>query len=1173
MGRARVRRRGAGAFAFRGAVLSAAATAALAPARARAGATDSWVADSGNWSIAGNWSIGVPTATADVFIVQSDLVDRSVTYDYAGPSISLNSLTVDNTGGGTNTLSQADNNLTITNNEYVGSNGAGVFSQNGGSNTARFLYLGYGNSASGAYNLAAGTLGVMADEFVGQNGSGVFTQSGGTHTINVTGGFVEGIYVGYAAGGSGTYNLGGGTLRVLGLSNEFIGSAGTGTFNQTGGSNSTPYLFLGYNGTGSGSYVLGDGTLRVGGTYIGSNGTGLFTQSGGTHTVSGTGTAGLIVGYNGGSGTYNLGGGSLGVSLRGEFIGSAGFGNFSQSGGTHNVSSSNAISLYIGHNGGVGSYTLSGGTLNVNFNESIGFNGAGHFSQTGGTHSLAAAAVGNLSPTLVIGDSGGSGTYDLHAGLLSITATNNGQTAGVYVGSNGTGIFNQSGGTHSISGSFLGALYVGYNGGVATYNLSGGLLHETATQFGAGADAIVGNGGIGNFFQSGGTHLINGGLAIGAKNGNGTYTLSDGVLVSGLEHVGYGGLGTLNQTGGTNNVVSSDVYIGDRFGTGTYNLSSGPLTISRDFVIGGSGNGSYLGGTGVLNQTGGVISVGRWLIIGASSGSATDRASGTYNLSSGSVSVGVDFNVGDVGIGNATFSMTNGAVFTANLRVGSLFSLTNMASLLVQNGGTITLSGSTGFNVTSLGTARLLGGTFVSTAKSPVSVNKTGSLFVGTNATVFGFGALNQTGGTFTMPGTLTVDPSGTATVTAYNFTAGTATIGSIIGPGGSVAAGGGTVAGSVASLGVGHFELGSLSIGSGGTVSVAPAASRGTHTASTLLITGTGLLDLANHALLVDNTATPEAAVRQYLHNAYNADLTSGIGDWNGRGGITSADAIASHNGPSPDFRISVGYVNGAYAGDPLINGPIPGQESLATNRILVRAALYGDFNLDGKVDDTDLAIFSGLGQYNQANPKFGWLGGDLNHDGKVDDTDLQIFSGAGNYNGPAYGADPAPTALAATSAGTTEGAAGDGVLDFVYDPATGDVKIRYDGDPRIAAGNPLQVIRLKSAGGHFIAANFNGSGFSNVTTDNSTLNGTILGAGSLPDGYDLGAILGSGLALADLAGDLTLQWNVSGAGLSLKNGDVTLVPEPTTAALLSLVAAVKLTARRRRRRATTGS
>jgi hypothetical protein len=342
--------------------------------------------------------------------------------------------------------------------------------------------------------------------------------------------------------------------------------------------------------------------------------------------------------------------------------------------------------------------------------------------------------------------------------------------------------------------------------------------------------------------------------------------------------------------------------------------------------------------------------------------------------------------------------------------------------------------------------------------------------------------------------------------------------------------------------LNVASVNQNEVAVHNTGVLTISVSSNRVTSNINRLTIDGNGVMDLGNKGLLVDNVATPEAAVRQYLRNGYNANPTTGIGDWNGKGGITSADAIASHNGVTPDFRVSIGYVNGAYAKDPLVGGFIPGQPSLATNRTLIRPALYGDLNVDGKVDDTDLAIFSGLGQYNQPTGKFGWLGVDLNYDGKVDDTDLQIFSGAGNYNGPSYGAGAASATHASAtpnltghaaadgdivpSAATSEGEAGDGVLDIVYDPASGTLKISYDGDPRITASQPLQVIRLNSAGGKFIAANFNQSAFgAGVTANASSLNGTASGSNSVPDSYDLGAVLPTGLQLSDLISDLTLQ------------------------------------------------
>ena len=58
--------------------------------------------------------------------------------------------------------------------------------------------------------MTGGTLAV-ANEYVGMGGTGVFTQSGGTNT-NLppnNSGYTGYLYLGYNAGDSGTYNLGG----------------------------------------------------------------------------------------------------------------------------------------------------------------------------------------------------------------------------------------------------------------------------------------------------------------------------------------------------------------------------------------------------------------------------------------------------------------------------------------------------------------------------------------------------------------------------------------------------------------------------------------------------------------------------------------------------------------------------------------------------------------------------------------------------------------------------------------------------------------------------------------------------------------------------------------------------------------------------------------------------
>ena len=94
---------------------------------------------------------------------------------------------------------------------------------------------------------------------------------------------------------------------------------------------------------------------RRGDEYIGNSGSGSFTQSGGTNTVYVP-----LLGTNpGASGTYSLSGGSLTVSDN-EFVGNSGSGAFTQSGGTHTVTNNlHGHSLWRQ----CGTYNLSGGSL------------------------------------------------------------------------------------------------------------------------------------------------------------------------------------------------------------------------------------------------------------------------------------------------------------------------------------------------------------------------------------------------------------------------------------------------------------------------------------------------------------------------------------------------------------------------------------------------------------------------------------------------------------------------------------------------------------------------------------------------------------------------------------------------------------------------------------------
>ena len=255
---------------------------------------------------------------------------------------------------------------------------------------------------------------------VGLSGIGTFTQTGGTNNVNQQGSIVVGQY----SGSIGTYNLSGGQLSV-GFSNsnpgnEVIGYSGSGSFIQSGGTQTVSSdLYIALEEGSTGFYNLSGGLLLSGTVYVGNIGRATFTQSGGTNNTNDL----YVSGFFGGGGTYNLSGGLLSKSV--ESVAGA----FTQSGGTNN-----ATSLDV--SGGTASYNLSGGLLIAGTGavEYVGYKDAGTFTQSGGTNSV---------PTIYLGYQFSGGTYSLNSGLLITAAVSNPSFAGV---------FNFGGGTLQASG-------------------------------------------------------------------------------------------------------------------------------------------------------------------------------------------------------------------------------------------------------------------------------------------------------------------------------------------------------------------------------------------------------------------------------------------------------------------------------------------------------------------------------------------------------------------------------------------------------------------------------------------------------------------------------------------------------------------------------------------------
>ena len=300
------------------------------------------------------------------------------------------------------------------------------------------LYVGYNPSGNGTYNLSAGSL-APTTEYVGYSGSGTFNQSGGTNNVGNGSGT---IFVGNRTANN-AYNLSGtGTLLA---GSEYIGSgSGKGTFTQSGGTNnlgSNGNLYLGYFGSTGGTYSLsGPSTLVANIEYVGNSGSAGLIQNGGLNTLNF-----LSIGV---TGRYQFSGGTLQLSALSnqgvlDAAGGTGTMNFTGNGiidiSAANVLNSGSMSLSVGP-----SFLL---LVPANFNPATAF---GSYSNQGETHYAG-------TPLTVLSGQSFSGAFSLADPLIcqGIISSVPGSVINLSGGVNvaGTGSVSIGNGTISMKGS------------------------------------------------------------------------------------------------------------------------------------------------------------------------------------------------------------------------------------------------------------------------------------------------------------------------------------------------------------------------------------------------------------------------------------------------------------------------------------------------------------------------------------------------------------------------------------------------------------------------------------------------------------------------------------------------------------------------------------------------
>ncbi len=710
--------------------------------------------------------------------------------------------------------------------EYVGYSGSGAFTQSGGTNSSpEGILLGTNSGSTGSYNLSGGSF-ATSYLTVGNSGSGAFTQTGGT--LSATNG--GSVYVGGNAGSSGSYNLSGSGL--LSASNEYIGLGGSGSFMQSGGTNtlasSSGTLILGANPGNVGTYTLsGSGLLAVAGIeYVGYSGSGSFTQSGGTNTFS-TGYLGFITGD---SGSYNLSG-SGALSSNVDYVGYSGSGSLTQSGGTNTVTSA----LYLGYKTfSSGSYTLSGSGLLGASDEYIGIGNVGafgSFTQSGGTNSVGdflavdgpySLSGGSISaPTEYIGNStasigsfaqsggtntvanlilgngvGSSATYNLTGGLLNLT-TSNGLTMGQH--SSAT-TFDFSGGTIQLPSGFTSSVPItlDVNGGIGTFDTHGNTLTLANPLSGPGG---LNKGGAGMLIlatsdsYTGATTVSGGTLELLADIPSSSFTANNGAtLLFGPATFNLNFRFVRALSGGSVQYQNAIINGGFLFGPGTHSLPAGgattfdATTINPGTSVQQAGNDTFLDVTnrGNLTASGSLTIFG-----GVDDGGANLTVIGTADVSSWS-NAGV-ITVTNSGLlnnhvsnltsyGGARIYVNSGGTLNANSQnEGTTLELQD--SLLVDNG---VVNGTTNVNY----------GATVSGSGSfgPINVYQAGAVVAATTA-VPAPTSLTVTSGSITGAGNLGVSATvADATIATPNLTDVLTLSGNLSGPGPITKIGAGTL-------------------------------------------------------------------------------------------------------------------------------------------------------------------------------------------------------------------------------------------------------------------------------------------------------------------------------------------------------------------------------------------
>jgi hypothetical protein len=487
----------------------------------------------------------------------------------------------------------------------------------------------------------------------------------------------EHLSLGEDAGSSGLLSLNGGQLIATNNYLVSIGGNATGQVVVSSGQLAASYMIVGDALGSSGMLTLAGGTVSISGAMAiaqGQSATGSVFITGGQLLV--TNQSVTIGGFGAGQMTLSNGSFLAQSVIIGDSENSQG--TLTIAGGTVSVASNMiaGVSGYLGtlsNANASGAIVLTGGSLTIT-NQfgtgllNIGQQGSGSFDQNGGSVQVDQLAIATSSGSFPSG-LGGSGTNIFFGGIGRVILSNGvllARTVTLGVSSNCQGSLTVAGGTISVSSNMVAG--IGSNS-TNVIQISGGTLSVT-NQSGT-AQLVVGVAGFGTFTQSGGVVVVN---QLWATNA--TVIVSSNLV--GQTVSTNGPYSTFDLASGVFNAISATVsntetfFVGDGTDPATYNLLGGIHSFANGLEVHSN---AVLSGCGTIN--GSVLVDAGGIVLADCGGTLTFTGivtnNGSWKTVDGSVleSYGPVVNNGVINVinGNTNFHsgfINNGVVLASN---------------------------------------------------------------------------------------------------------------------------------------------------------------------------------------------------------------------------------------------------------------------------------------------------------------------------------------------------------------------------------------------------------------------------------------------------------------------------------------------------------------------------